>query len=420
MYTQHDEYTALGLEALDGVDGGDPEKARIHFKSALSAAITNGIRELYSFYENLCVAELAADRITEAEASARKCIQLAPMNSLGHYLLGHSYMRTKRYTRALHFFESHLELCDERERKVARVNLDTVRELCARHRAQSNRDGPLPSPPGSANYDEDFRMFMTVISKPIQAILGIIQMFVHDFMSYDVIVQSVMTIVFFIILFGLTDRGQCDGYNRVDIYACSEVLDRLPILNKSQSNDLCTTLVGGHWVVSLIILTNFAAFPLALHNLSRWHVGKHNLTHERLLLYQFAHVDISHLMGNMGTVYAVGEEISTALGCNQLMLAVLYLCSGWGGGIMATWLGVRPTVGASGSISGLLVALCVLRPNDAVRVIGDIAASNPVQFMLGTLVKDLLHPNISWQGHLGGGLVGFFMCSCRKYMKTHL
>ena len=87
MSTQHDEYTALGLEALDGVDGGDPEKARIHFKSALSAAITNGIRELYSFYENLCVAELAADRITEAEASARKCIQLAPMNSLGHYFL---------------------------------------------------------------------------------------------------------------------------------------------------------------------------------------------------------------------------------------------------------------------------------------------------------------------------------------------
>ena len=31
MSTQHDEFTALGLEALDGVDGGDPEKARIHF-----------------------------------------------------------------------------------------------------------------------------------------------------------------------------------------------------------------------------------------------------------------------------------------------------------------------------------------------------------------------------------------------------
>jgi membrane associated rhomboid family serine protease len=35
-------------------------------------------------------------------------------------------------------------------------------------------------------------------------------------------------------------------------------------------------------------------------------------------------------------------------------------------------------VGASGSVSGIIVALSVLRPNSAVAVIGDVNASNPL------------------------------------------
>jgi membrane associated rhomboid family serine protease len=398
MSSDHDEYTALGFQALDEED---PERAWRHFKSALIAATRNGVCEFYSFHENLCVAGLAANKIKEADTSARKCIQSDSTNSMGHYLLGHVRLREKQYARAVNCFKRHVELCDERERNVAKTNLDTVREL----------------------RDEDFRVFVelitTAFSKCAKSVLDLARAFSRRFKTGEVIYQSLYAMAFAtVLLCCFSGRRQCAYDNwRSSIYMCNErALALAPLLSHAQASDFCETLAGGHWVIALVIFSNIAAFPFALYNLSRWHVGKHNLTHERLLLYQFAHADLPHLMGNMGTLYAVGEEISMALGCDQFMLAALYLCSGWGGGLAAALLGRDncSTVGASGSISGLIVALCVLRPNDAVRVIGDISASSPVQFMLATLVKDLLSPNVSWQGHLGGGLVGFIMCSCKQ------
>ena len=64
------------------------------------------------------------------------------------------------------------------------------------------------------------------------------------------------------------------------------------------------------------------------------------------------------------------------------------------------------TVGASGSVSGVIVALSVLRPTSAVHILGDVNASNPLLLLLGTLGADLSRGGVSWQAHLGGGAAG--------------
>jgi membrane associated rhomboid family serine protease len=110
----------------------------------------------------------------------------------------------------------------------------------------------------------------------------------------------------------------------------------------------------------------------------------------------------------MLTLLAVGAEVSAALGCNQLLLLALYLACGWAGGVAAALLSPAHTrtVGASGAVSGVILALSVLRPNAAVDILGDVKAAHPLMLLFGTLMADLTRGGISWQGHFGGGAAG--------------
>ena len=169
---------------------------------------------------------------------------------------------------------------------------------------------------------------------------------------------------------------------------------------------LCDTLAEGHWALFLIVIANVACYLPALANSGRWSISRQSLSHERLLMYQLAHANLPHITGNMLTLLAVGSEVSGALGCNQLLLLALYLACGWAGGFAAALLSDARTVGASGSVSGVIVALSVLRPTSAVHILGDVNASNPLLLLLGTLGADLSRGGVSWQAHLGGGAAG--------------
>jgi len=169
---------------------------------------------------------------------------------------------------------------------------------------------------------------------------------------------------------------------------------------------VCDTLADGHWALTGIVAANVACFLPALANYKQWCVSKHELSHERLLRYQLAHANLPHIMGNMLTLLAVGSEVSEALGCNQLVLLALYLACGWAGGLCAALLSNGSTVGASGSVSGVIIALSVLRPTSAVTILGNVEASNPLMLLGGTLAADLSRRGVSWQAHFGGGLAG--------------
>lgn len=170
------------------------------------------------------------------------------------------------------------------------------------------------------------------------------------------------------------------------------------------------------WMVPAIVIANIVCYVMsyylpAVGNFEEWewYVARENMSHKTLLSYQFAHASIGHITANMLTLIMVGSEVSQALGCNQLLFLALYLASGWVGGLFAALLSDAHTctVGASGSVAGVIVALSVLRPNSAVYLLGDDTASNPLMLLMGTLVADLCRGgNISWEGHLGGGIAG--------------
>jgi len=147
---------------------------------------------------------------------------------------------------------------------------------------------------------------------------------------------------------------------------------------------LCDTLSDGHWALFAIVVVNALCYVPAKVNWVRWSISRDSLSHERLLRYQLAHANHAHIAGNMLTLLAVGSEVSTALGCNQLLLLALYLACGWAGGFAAALLSPASTrtVGASGAVSGVIVALSVLRPNSAVDILGDVkAAAGRVEFL---------------------------------------
>ena len=204
--------------------------------------------------------------------------------------------------------------------------------------------------------------------------------------------------------------GECLGFSPSIVSQCRGLRRELPhdlrYVAEPFIDPLCDTLAEGHWALFLIVAANSACYVPSRAASQLWSISRNTLSHERLLSYQLAHANLAHISGNMLTLLAVGSEVSTALNCNQQLLLALYVACGWVGGYAAALLSQARTVGASGSVSGVIVALSVLRPNSAVHILGDVDAANPLTLLLGTLAADLSRGGVSWQAHLGGGITG--------------
>lgn len=120
----------------------------------------------------------------------------------------------------------------------------------------------------------------------------------------------------------------------------------------------------------------------------------------RLLTSAFTHVQIFHIFSNLFMLWQIGPLLEQMLG--RLRFLVLYLLSALGGSV-AVWLLAAPgsaTLGASGAVLGLVGALLVIsraRGLDVTWILGYVAVTAVLSFAI---------PNISWQGHLGGFVVG--------------
>jgi membrane associated rhomboid family serine protease len=121
----------------------------------------------------------------------------------------------------------------------------------------------------------------------------------------------------------------------------------------------------------------------------------------KVFTYAFTHVEIWHIAFNMMALFFFGPPLEQLLGRARFL--AVYLLSAFGGGVVALWLAdpTSHTVGASGAIFGLLGALAVLALKGLVNrsfVMQNLA--------LGVVVTVIGWQFISWQGHLGGLLVG--------------
>ncbi|GAA2896308.1 rhomboid family intramembrane serine protease [Streptosporangium fragile] len=106
---------------------------------------------------------------------------------------------------------------------------------------------------------------------------------------------------------------------------------------------------------------------------------------------------LTHIVFNMWALYAIGPELERRLGSARFL--ALYLLSALGGSVAVYLFGIA-AVGASGAIYGLFGALFVLAKRlgyDARGALWLIGINAAITFLV---------PGISWQGHLGGLVIG--------------
>ncbi|HEY6595775.1 MAG TPA: rhomboid family intramembrane serine protease [Asanoa sp.] len=129
----------------------------------------------------------------------------------------------------------------------------------------------------------------------------------------------------------------------------------------------------------------------------------------RLFTAMFIHYGILHLALNMWALWVLGRNLEYALG--PLRFAVLYVLAGLGGNVAAYLLAAPngETAGASTAIFGLFAAIFIV-----LRKLGrDTSAIIPI--LIINLVFTFTVSAISWQGHIGGLIVGGIVAVIMAY-----
>lgn len=127
----------------------------------------------------------------------------------------------------------------------------------------------------------------------------------------------------------------------------------------------------------------------------------------RLFVPMFLHGGFLHLFFNMYALYAVGRYLEIIAGARYLL--IIYLVSGFVGNLFSFCFSPALSVGASGSLFGILLTLFVIEKYQE-KLSEDMGA--PVQkSTLGTLIIlngiiTFVIPNIDWANHLGGAVAG--------------
>ncbi len=128
----------------------------------------------------------------------------------------------------------------------------------------------------------------------------------------------------------------------------------------------------------------------------------------RLLSYAFLHGGFGHLAGNMVSLASLGSFYERLLG--RARYTTLYALAALGGAL-GSWAFGRGQVmvGASGALWGLLgVSFALaLRPGDTLPAAMLKGFQRNAVTNLGLQVLISTQANVSWQAHLGGGVVGF-------------
>ncbi|MBK8552512.1 MAG: rhomboid family intramembrane serine protease [Ignavibacteria bacterium] len=135
----------------------------------------------------------------------------------------------------------------------------------------------------------------------------------------------------------------------------------------------------------------------------------------QLITYMFLHGDFFHLFFNMLMLWMFGAELENTWG--QKRFLTYYFVCGIGAGLcnllIAPMFGpVGPTVGASGSIYGILVAFGYLFPNREIYVYFLIPVKAKYLVIIFMIIELFSagggrNDGIAHFAHLGGGIIGF-------------
>ena len=141
----------------------------------------------------------------------------------------------------------------------------------------------------------------------------------------------------------------------------------------------------------------------------------------QLVTYMFFHEGFGHIFFNMYGLYIFGSMVAPILG--RMRFLILYFLSGIGGALLhlaANWGAQYPTVGASGALFGVMLAVAMLRPNTEMYLL---FIPIPIKMKTMVVVYAVLEilssgkfDNIAHLAHLGGfvGAYLYLIIFCKK------
>lgn len=189
-------------------------------------------------------------------------------------------------------------------------------------------------------------------------------------------------------------------------------------------------------VVKWLLITNVAIFVLGMLPIGTYADGTSRVLDHIFLQYgalwppsseffrpwqyfttMFLHADVFHLLMNMFVLWMFGSEVENHLGSRRL--AIFYLLSGLGASLLHTIFtvidgSVSPAVGASGAISGVMIAYAMLFPDRIILLFfipmkARWAAVFYIGYSIFRGVSNSPTDNIAHFAHLGGALTGFIL-----------
>jgi membrane associated rhomboid family serine protease len=190
--------------------------------------------------------------------------------------------------------------------------------------------------------------------------------------------------------------------------------------------------VGGGLTLENIIIKYFALIPL--DGLTAGYAGNQviqwNFLPWQLITYQFLHGDFWHLFFNMLMLWMFGMEIENSWGSKKFIY--YYLLCGVGAGLSHLFLspllggGNAPTVGASGSIYGVLIAFALMFPNRYIFLYFFIPIKAKYLIGIFIIIYNLypltsgIQTNVAYLAHLGGALTGFLFIMFDKSIQVEI
>ena len=183
--------------------------------------------------------------------------------------------------------------------------------------------------------------------------------------------------------------------------------------------------VGGPCTVTIFLLCLFFhvvliwEFALLLGVIPSLVIPTLGLT---LITYQFIHVDFWHFASNMLVLFFFARIVEPVLGWKRFL--ALYLLSGIGGGLAHTFSAIRPyqiigqpsleeapLIGASGAITGLLVASLVAARKQVLGQYYLLYQAVGWTWMLGQVLASANYwmLGVSYWAHVGGFVSGMIL-----------
>lgn len=135
----------------------------------------------------------------------------------------------------------------------------------------------------------------------------------------------------------------------------------------------------------------------------------------QLITYQFMHGGFSHILFNMFALWMFGSSIENVFGSKKFL--IFYLLAGISAGLLHLFvsplLGGVPalTIGASGSVYGVLIAYALFFPDNLIFLYFIIPVK--AKYLIGFLIVieflavDSASSGVAHLAHLGGALFGF-------------